>query len=338
MSPVVRFGIALSLLFLLVVGGTASYIFIEGWSISDSLYMTFVTITTVGFQEVNPLSSAGRHFTILLIVFSVFTLGYSVTLFITYMFEGQIVKSVRERRMKSAVRRLKDHYIVCGAGDVGREVITEFQRAKVKFVVIERNPEVSFISEDESVLFIQDDASEDKALLDAGIESAKGLVSVLPEDEYNLFVVFTARQLNPNLSIVAKATDEGTSKKLIKAGADRVISPTQIAGQRMASVMLRPSVVSFLDVIVGNLDMNMRVEQVPVAAGSHLIGKTLRESGIGEHTGAIIIGINNATKQTRINPTSNTALSKVRLQENDVLIALGSDDQIMKLEEFVLAK
>jgi len=338
MSPAVRLGIALTLMFLMVVGGTTGYYFIEGWSFSDSLYMTFVTITTVGFAEVHPLSNTGRHFTILLIFFSVFTLGYSATLFVNYVFEGQIMKTVKERRMKRLTRRMHDHYIVCGAGDVGREVIAEFQRAKVKFLVIERNPESSIVSEDETIPFIQGDASEDKVLLEAGIESAEGLISALPEDESNLFVVFTARQINPRLNIVAKATDDRTAKKLNKAGADRVISPTQIAGQRMASVMLRPSVVSFLDVIVGNLDMDMRMEQVPIGSGSHLIGKTLKESGIGQHTGAIVVGINNALNQTRINPTSNTALSKVELRENDVLIALGSDDQIIKLQEFVVAK
>ncbi len=337
MSPAVRVGIALALVLLIVGGGTAGYSLIEGWPILDSLYMTFITITTVGFGEVHPLSSTGRHFTILLIVFSVSTLGYSVTVFISYVFEGQIMKTVKERRMKRATRRLRDHFIVCGAGDVGREAILEFQRTGAKFVVIERNPESSFVSRDESILVIEGDASEDTVLQEAGIDTAAGLISALPEDESNLFVVFTARQLNPGLNIVAKATDERTSKKLQIAGANRVISPTQIAGQRMASVMLRPSVVSFLDVIVGSLDMDMRMEQVPIGSGSHLIGKTLRESGIGQHTGAIVVGINNPLHQTRINPSSNTALSKVRLRENDVLIALGSDEQIAKLEEFVLA-
>ncbi|MBN1687083.1 MAG: potassium channel protein [Spirochaetales bacterium] len=338
MSPTVRFAIALTLVFLIVAGGTAGYFFIEKWSLSDSVYMTFLTITTVGFSEVHPLSSAGRHFTILLIMFSVFTLGYSVTLLVTYVFEGQIMKTVKERRMARATRKLKDHYIVCGAGRVGREVITEFEQARVKFVVIEKDPASSFLSQDESVLYIDGDASEDHVLKEAGIDTATGLVAALPDDESNLFVVFTARQMNPKLNIVARATDERTAKKLKKAGANWVISPIQIAGQRMASVMLRPSVVSFLDIIVGSLNMDMRMEQVPIVAGSHLIGKTLRESGIGERTGAIVVGINDASNRTKVNSASNTSLSKIGLKENDVLIALGSDEQLKQLQEFVLSK
>ena len=338
MSPTARFAIALGLVLIIITGGTAGYILIEKWSFSDAIYMTFVTITTVGFTEVHPLSNAGRHFTILLIMFSVFTLGYSVTVLVTYVFEGQIMKSVKERRMARAIHRLKDHYIVCGAGRVGREVIIEFKQARAKFVVIERDPASSLLPQDESVLFVEGDASEDHVLKEAGIDSAKGLVAVLPDDESNLFVVFTARQLNPKLSIVARASDERAAKKLNKAGANWVISPNQIAGQRMASVMLRPSVVSFLDIIGGSLNMDMQMEQVPIAPGSHLIGKTLRESGIGERTGAVVVGINDASNRTKVNPTSKTSLARISLKENDVLIALGSDEQLKQLKEFVLSK
>lgn len=334
MSSATRFIIALILATSIIAGGTAGYIIIEGWSISDSLYMTFLTITTVGFGEVHELSETGRHFTILLIIFSVFTLGYSVTIFITYVFEGQILEAVKERRMKRATRKLKDHYIVCGAGSVGKEVVQEFQRARAKYIVIDKDPMASALSHDESVLYIDGDASDDQVLEEAGIENATGLVSALPDDESNLFVVFTARQLNPKLHIVASATDERTARKLTKAGADRVISPVQIAGQRMASVMLRPSVVNFLDVMVRGESIDMRMEQVPIGYGSPLIGKTLRESGIGQHTGAIVIGINDANARTKVNPTSTTVLSQVYLREDDVLIALGSDEQLTLLKEF----
>ena len=335
MSPATRFIIALILAATIIIGGTAGYFFIEKWSLSDSLYMTFLTITTVGFGEVHQLSETGRHFTILLIVFSVFTLGYSVTIFITYVFEGQILDAVKERRMKRATRKLKDHFIVCGAGSVGKEVVQAFQRARVKYVVIDKDPLASSLSHDESVLYIDGDASDDEILQEAGIEYAAGLVSALPDDESNLFVVFTARQLNPKLNIVATASDERTAKKLTKAGANKVISPIQIAGQRMASVMIRPSVVSFLDVMVRGESIDMRMEQVPLDSESSLIGKTLRESGIGRHTGAIVVGINDAKAGTKVNPTSTTVLSKVNLKENDVLIALGSDEQLKKLKEFV---
>ncbi len=211
----------------------------------------------------------------------------------------------------------------------------EFQRARVKYVVIDKNYSASSLFQDESVLYIEGDASEDHILEEAGIASAAGLVSALPDDESNLFVVFTARQLNPRLNIAATASDERTAKKLKKAGADRVISPIQIAGQRMASVMLRPSVVSFLDVVVGGQNIDMRLEQVPIASGSPLIGKTLRESGSGQHTGAVVIGINDDRDRTKVNPSSTTVLSNVNLKENNVLIALGSEEQLAKLKDFV---
>lgn len=237
--------------------------------------------------------------------------------------------------MDRVLRKMKDHYIVCGAGNVGKEVVHEFQRARAKFAVIDKDPSSSTLFQDESVLFVEGDASDDEILQKAGIETAKGLVLALPDDEAILFVVFTARQINPDLIIVATASDERTAKKLKKAGADSVISPIQIAGQRMASVMLRPSIVSFLDIMVGGQDIDMRMEQVHIDSQSPLIGKTLRESGIGQYTGAIVVGINDAKERTKVNPTSTSTLPRINLKENDVLIALGSDDQLKKLRDFV---
>ena len=335
MSSLLRFFIALILLAVIIVGGTTGYVIIEKWSLLDSLYMTFLTITTVGFAEVHPLSASGRQFTIILLIFSVFTLGYSVTAFIGYLFEGQILNAVRERRMARILRRLRNHFILCGAGNVGREVALEFQRNGVKFVVVDREPSLSGLSKDESILFIEGNAEDDEILINAGIGSARGLVSALPRDESNLFVVFTARQLNPNLLIIAQASEEITERKLIKAGADRVVSPVQIAGQRMASLVLRPSVVSFLEVMVRGGELSMRLEEVPIGSDSPLVGKNLREAGIGQETGAIVVGINSAEGRTRINPTSNTVLSNIILGSGDVLIALGSEHQIALLRKFV---
>ena len=334
MTPIIRFFIALILLVIIIVGGTTGYVLIEDWSLLDSLYMTFLTITTVGFAEVHPLSDSGRQYTIILLIFSVFALGYTVTAFMGYLFEGQILHAVRERRMIRLMRRLKNHFILCGAGNVGREVALEFQRAGVRFVIVDKDPSVSELSKDESIMFIEGDAEDDDVLIEAGIMSARGLVSALPNDESNLFVVFTARQLNPNLLIIAQATEELTERKLIKAGANRVVSPVQIAGQRMASLVLRPSVVSFLEVMVRGGDLSMRLEEIPIGAGSPLAGKTLRESGIGQETGAIVVGIDSAEGRTRVNPSANTVLSNIILSGGDVLIALGSEHQIALLQKF----
>ena len=264
-STFIRFLIAFFLLVLLIIIGTLGYRFIEGWSIRDSLYMTFITMTTVGFGEVKPLSSAGQHFTIVFLVLSIGTVGYSVTVLITYVFEGQILNVMKERRMKRTIRHLKNHFIIVGGGDVGREAAYAFGRSKKRFVVVDRDPSQSDLSRDESILFIEGDAINDEILVEAGIERASGLISALPDDEANVFVVLTARQLNPRL----------------------------------------------------------------------LIDKTLKEAGIGQHTGAIVVGINAPEGRVRINPSTTSTLSSVKLGVGDVLIALGNEDQLMRLREFV---
>ncbi|HUV07293.1 MAG TPA: NAD-binding protein [Spirochaetia bacterium] len=332
-SPLVRFSLAFLFVALLIAGGTMGYSFIEGWSLSDSLYMTIITMTTVGFGEVRPLSDTGKHFTIVFLIFSIATLGYSATILIAFIFEGKILELVQERRMTRRIKRLKDHYIICGGGDIGREVALEFKRFKARFVVIDRDPENSELAREESVLFVRGEAEDDEVLKEASIERARGLVAVLPNDETNVFVVLTARQLNPSLTIVAKASEQRTTKKLQKAGANRIISPYQTAGRRMASFFLRPSVVSFLDVMVEG-DLAMRIEEVQIDRGSPLIGKNLRETNIGQHTGAIIIGINGPDGRTRVNPSATALISTITLREGDVLIALGSEEQIGNLGRF----
>ena len=335
MSSLVRFTIAFLLICALVCGGTLGYMFIENWTFGEGLYMTFITLTTVGFGEVRPLSAQGRHFTILFLFLCIVTFGYSLTTVIAFIFEGQVVRALRERRMKRLIRRLKDHYIICGCGVVGREVAMEFKRARVRFAVVDRDPAQSELSRDESITFIQGSAEDDEVLLEAGIKRARGLIAALPDDESNVFVVLTARQLNPSLSIIAKASDDKTIRKLEKAGADRVVSLYQIVGRRMASVILRPSLVSFLDVVVGEGNMSMRIEEVVIGPTSPLIDKNLKETGIGQYTGAIVVGINGPDGSTRVNPSTKATLSSVVLQEGDVLLALGSDDQLHGLKEFV---
>jgi voltage-gated potassium channel len=334
LPPIARFTIAFLLLLLLITGGTVGYALIEGWSVGDSLYMTFITITTVGFGEVRPLSAAGKHFTIIFLIFSIATVGYSLSTVIGFIFEGQILKAMQERRMLRRIKRLRDHYIICGGGGIGREVALEFKRSKVRFVVIDRDPQNSELAGDEAILFVKGEAEDDSILMEANIDRAKGLVAALPEDESNVFVVLTARQLNPDLMIVAKAADERTIKKLLKVGANRVISPYQTAGLRMASIILRPSVVSFLDIMVEGGKMTMRIEEVRIEKGSPLIDKNLRETNIGQCTGAIIVGINDPYGRTRVNPSATAMLSTVTLREGDVLIALGSEDQIQSLKSF----
>jgi voltage-gated potassium channel len=310
----------------------------EPWTITDSLYMTVITITTVGYGEVHKLSLAGRQFTIVLLFCSMLTAGYSVTTLITFIFEGQILQLMRGRRMERKISQMRDHYIICGCGVVGKEVALEFQREGVPFLIIERNPEESELARDESIVFLQGDAEDDETLIEAGIERAKGLIAALRQDEINVFVVLAARQLNPNLMIVARAAEERTVGKLERAGANRVISPYQIAGRRMASVVLRPSVVNFLDVAMEQRNMSMRMEEVRITRESARVGKALRDSGLGKQTGAIIIGIHGPDGHTRVDDSETKSLSSVVFQEGDILISMGNEEQIKSLKDFAEGK
>jgi voltage-gated potassium channel len=335
LSPAVRFLSAVLLLGLLLVGGTAGYALIEGWSAGESFYMTMITITTTGFAEVRPLSPAGRTYTVVLLAFSVFSVGYAITVLIGFFFEGQMVASLRERRMKRNIQRLKYHFVVCGGGNVGRAVAGEFTRAGARFVVVEKEPRGADPAGDGATLWLQGDATEEETLEKAGIEHARGLVAALPDDEANAFVVLTARQMNPGLYIVAQASNQRSVRTIQKAGADRVICHKEIAGHRMAALILQPSLVDFLDVMTGDgAGPEMRIEQVPVTEGSPMADRSMREAEIGRHTGALIAGIIGADGNTKVNPSSTITISGYKLGVGDVLIALGSEQQLRSLREF----
>ena len=338
MKSFIKFFIAISSLLFLIVAGTLGYTLIEGWSVFDSVYMTLITFTTVGYGEVHDMSQAGRTFTIVILIGSFAVVGYSVTTLITYIFEGVFLHLMRERRMTKNIKKIRDHFIICGCGNTGREAANEFKRSKVKFLAIDTDPERSELHRDESILFLKGDAVDDEVLIEANIEEAVGLIASLPVDESNLFVVLSARQLNPDLFIVAQANEKRTISKLVKAGADRVISPKQIAGRRLASIALRPTVVNFLDIVVEGVEgveEQMRLEEVRLFKESPIVGHSLRDAGIGKCTGALILAIHGPGGRTRVNPTSTTSIASVEIREDDILIALGSDEQIEKLQTFV---
>ena len=235
--------------------------------------------------------------------------------------------------MQRQIDKLKDHYILCGCGAVGREIVAELTRAKASLVVVDLSLGEAEFPHGSDVLSIEGDATSEEVLELAGIQRARGLIAALRNDLENVFVTLTARQLNPDLQIVARAGEKGTESKLLRAGADRVISPFEIAGRRMATVALRPHVVNFLDVINRQSGVDMRLEEVHLSPDSELVGKTLRESNMGRITGAIIIGIHDANGQLRVNPASNISISGLPLQANDVLIAMGNEEQIELLEQ-----
>src|SRR5262249_31534372 len=228
--------------------GTLGYHFLEGWSLLDALFMTVITMATVGYGEIHPLSQNGRIFTIFLILGSVATVGYAVSVIGAFIIEGELYQAIRGRRMDRRITSLRDHIIICGGGHVGKYVVQECFKTRTPFVLIEQDQDaLQDVGEVGDLLHLQADATEDETLRLAGIDRARGLVATLGDDKDNVFIVLTARALNPKLRIVGRVIEEKNAEKLRKAGADEVVSTNAIGGLRIASVMLRPAVVTFLD-------------------------------------------------------------------------------------------
>lgn len=289
-------------------------------------------MSTVGFREVGVLSPAGEWFTIAYITLSFTVVGFAAATVAAFVVQGELAGMMKGRRMQRQIEQLENHYILCGCGAVGREIAVEFHRAGVPFVVVEREPHEGMVPRDLDVLLVEGDATDEAVLELAGIYRARGLVAALHNDPENVFVTLTARQLNPGLQIVARASEKGTEAKLLRAGADRVISPFEIAGRRMASSVLQPNVVNFLDVITHGHGTDMRLEEVHLQPSSALVGKSLREFDLGRRTRAVIVAVHDGLGQPRTSPDIGIALAELSLQAGDILIALGSDEQIRQLE------
>jgi len=299
---------------------------IEEMAFLDALYMTIITISTVGFREVRDLSPSGKLFTIILIFSGLFIAAFAVTVVTSFIIEGEFRFILRRRMMEKNVSKLKDHYIICGAGETGHYIVDQFIKRKVPFVVLEADSaRVEQIVEQGS-LAILGDATVEEDLLKAGIDRATGLLCCLSNDADNVFTVLTARELNPDLFIVSRAIDDKADLKLLKAGANKTVSPNEIGGVRMASLVLRPAVVSFLDVITRAGGVTIDLEEVVIGKSSSLDGVSLAEARIPERTGLIVMAVKRSGDETRINPGPDCTL-----QENDALIVLGQEEQVEKL-------
>ncbi len=326
-----RISLAFLLLTVLVVSGTSGYMAIEGWSLVDALYMTIITISTVGFREVADLSVIGKLFTIALIISSVGIFAYAVTLIGNFIIEGQFNFIGRRRRMERKIASLKNHYLICGCGKIAEEVISEFRKSKLEFIVIDNNASENLAKENDTTTYLDSDPTSDDTLNEAKIDQAKGLISCLPTDKENLFVVISARNLNHNLKIVSLATEETTKNKLLKAGADNVILPEVIGGKRMASMILRPQVLSFLDVMTtpAQEEVSLRLEELNVNKKSSCANLSLKKAQIPQKTGVLVVAIKKKSGFI-YNPSSST-----NLEPNDTLIGLGKDEQLQKLKEIL---
>lgn len=314
------------LLLTVITSGTAGYFLIEGWSWLDSLYMTVITLTTIGFQEVKPLSYEGRIFTIMFVLFGVGVVAYTINNGLRVIFEGEIQKAFGRMKLEKRMRSLRDHYIVCGFGRMGQIICRELKGKGIPFVVVEM--EQREVDPDEDILSISGDATRDEVLKSAGIDYARGLVSVLSTDAQNLFVVLSARGLNPDLFIVARAGEDGSEQKLLRAGADRVVSPYHIGGLRMAHTILKPAVVDFIEFATRTGNIELQMEEIMVQKGSRIAGLPIDKSGIGRELGVIIVAIKRSDGIMKFNPTSRT-----EIHAGDVLIALGETPRLNELEK-----
>lgn len=326
MDPLKKVKFSLATLVVLVGGGTTGYVLIEGWSPFEALYMTTITLATVGYNEVHRLSHQGQVFTVLLIIFGVGMIAYTIGSMIQFMVEGQLHQLLGKKKLQKKINRLQNHYIICGYGRIGRLITRDFAAKPLPFIVVENNPEQISRLIDDGHLFIDGDATQDSVLEQAGIRRARGLITAVTQDAANVFIVLTARGINPELYILARASDDGAEVKLMRAGASKVISPYTIGANRMAQAILRPSVVDFIDIATGHSNIELQMEEIPVSPDSSLVGKDLMQSGIRRDLGLIIVGIKK-TGEMIFNPDANTVI-----EAGNTLIALGEYPEIKKLE------
>ena len=311
--------------------GVLGYMVIEGWSFTDALYMTVITLTTVGYREVRELDVSGQLWTMLLLITGVGTLFYAAVSSVELVVEGTVRGYFGRRRVKAAIGRLNGHYILCGYGRVGRQVAREFAADGVPFVIVEQDPEILEECLAKDYLALLGEASDDAVLEEAGISRAGGLIAAVDSDADNVFVVLSARKLNPKLHIVARASSDESGAKLEIAGADRTLSPYAVGGRRLASLATQPLVVDFLDVVTrGEKGIEFRLEEFSVPEDSTIAEHTIGEIKIGEKTGAIVLAVRTAEGNFDTTPSAGD-----RLRAGDTLIVLGSRGQIERLERLM---
>lgn len=308
----------------LLVTGTLGYSWLEGWNFLDGLYMTFLTLTTIGFNEVRELSTAGRWLTMAIGLFGIGTVAVIATRGAQFLINS---KRLKTRKMAQLIHHLTDHYIICGFGRIGSRIAADLENAGVAFVIIENAPSKIALIEESKKLFIHGDAEEEASLLDAGLNRAKGLILTLPEDSMNVFVSLLAREFCPDLFILARANKPVNHRRLIRAGANKVISPYEIGAHRMSQVILKPNVVRFMENVLLNDDLGLSIEEVIVNQNAELEGKSLSESNVRQHYDVIVVGISrNATKEIKFNPGASETL-----HAEDAMVVLGNPNMIEKL-------
>jgi voltage-gated potassium channel len=314
-------------LLVIMLGGTAGFHFIEKWSWFDGFYMTLITLTTIGYGEIHPLSHAGRIFNSGLILVGVGTVFLAIGSLTQALLEFELQSVFGRKRMEREIARLTGHYIICGAGRVGRSVAREFKHKGVPFVILENRAERIERYAPEGWLTILGDATQERALEEARVREAAGLIAATTADATNIYIVLTARAMNPDLKIIARASEDTAEKHLRKAGADTVISPYLFAGTRIAQTFLQPHVLSFLDSATVDLGIDLEINEIFVTEHSTFAGKTIATSGIRQNTGVIVLAMKRQDGM-HFNPASDDVV-----HAGDCLIAMGDSAKLKLLEQ-----
>ena len=315
-------------IFTLIIFGTLGYRWIEGWSFIDSLYMVVITMTTVGFGEVHPLSPLGRLFTIGLMLVGIGVVAYVFSSFFEYVLTADLAGTLRRRRVSQEIDKLSNHIVICGYGRVGRSAVDSLKDSDRKLVVIELKENLVQVAKDDGLLVVEGDATKDEILIQSGIERAWGLIVCTGQDSLNLFIVLSSRSLNKDLYIVARGIDVENEGKMRRAGADRVVSPYQIGGKHMANIIVRPHVTDFFDVVTLGGGIELWIEELKIKEGSSLIGKTVGQADVRKKTGVTLVALMPSSGDDASIPHAQTVLNL-----RDELIVLGTREQLAKLEQ-----
>jgi len=321
---------ALLLLAITITTGTAGYHIVEKMPFFDAFYMTIITISTVGFEEVKTLSVPGRIITMFVIATGITIAGYTLGSILKMLVEGDLHKSLGRRKVEKKISKLSDHYIICGYGSIGKIIVDELDARKMKNVILENNEKTYEDLESAGHLSLPLDATLDNTLIKAGIKKAKAIVITVKSDSDNVFITLTARELNPHIFILARASEEKNEIKLKRAGATRVLSPYYIGGKRMAQILIKPTVVDFIDIATLENNLELQMEESVISSGSSLAGKNIIQSNLRRDYGVIIVLIKKHNGEMIFNPQPTEIL-----EEYDVLVMMGKKEDMIRVSSHI---